>query len=33
MERIKFKTYKKLHVNNRAQAIKISVKKGWFGVF
>lgn len=25
--------YKKLHVNNRAQAIKISVKKGWFGVF
>lgn len=25
--------YKKLHVNNRAQAIKLSVKKGWFGIF
>lgn len=23
--------YKKLHVNNRTQAIKIAMKKGWFG--
>lgn len=25
--------YKKLHVNNKAQAIKIAIKKSWFGVF
>lgn len=25
--------YKKLHVNNKAQAIKIAMKKSWFGVF
>jgi len=24
--------YKKLHVNNRTQAVKISVKQGWFGI-
>ncbi|MFN7014913.1 MAG: response regulator transcription factor, partial [Bacteroidia bacterium] len=23
--------YKKLHVNNKTQAIKIAMKKGWFG--
>ncbi len=25
--------YKKIHVNNRAQAVNLSIKKGWFSMF